>query len=257
MGGRISPRPDLEADRVADGSADEPRSLVRTSSWSRPLEATTVPRRSRRAPSKSVTRPPASSMRTERRGEVPCLRVDLDHRLGGALGEQRVAPEVAEAPFAPDSPSSASEARAPGPLASMSRPRAVQDLGILERSDARHADPPRRRSLPAAPTAHAPPPRQAYQRSRERRRGHDRRPGARRRARRASSVPNSGHAADEVVGAVDRVDVPADRARRRPPCRTPRRRGRGPGTRPGSDRGSAARSPVSACGHERPVGLGR
>src|SRR5438552_1410607 len=39
----------------------------------------------------------------ERRGEVPCPDVDLDHSLGGALGKQRVAPEVAEAALAPRS----------------------------------------------------------------------------------------------------------------------------------------------------------
>ena len=106
----------------------------------------------------------------------------------------------------------------------------VQDLGIGERADPRDTDPARR---PAAghradrPRAATAPRLPALA---ERRRAHD--------AGLELAValdreqrPEQRHAAHEVVGAVDRVDVPADGARRRPPCRIPRRRGRGPGTR--------------------------
>ena len=68
----------------------------------------------------------------------------------------------------------------------------------------------RRGASSSTPRAHAPPPRRAHQRSRS--------AGAEMTAAWSSpsrstarSVPNSGHAADEVVGPVDRVDVPAGR----------------------------------------------
>ena len=69
-------------------------------------------RRRRRAPrSTSVTRPPASSMMTMRRGHVPAVHPGLEHRLGGALGDERVAPEVAEAALAPAGVEEGVEAR--------------------------------------------------------------------------------------------------------------------------------------------------
>ena len=48
----------------------------------------------------------------DRRRGVPGLEPDLDHRLGRALGDQRVAPEVAEAALAPDVVEQGLEARA-------------------------------------------------------------------------------------------------------------------------------------------------
>ena len=89
-------------------------------------------------------------------------------------------------------------------------PGAVQHLGVLEgRRPGRRGSPAAPR-CPAAPTAQAPPPRRAYQRSRSA--GADTTPSwSWPSTSRARSVPNSGHAADEVVGPVDRVDVPADR----------------------------------------------
>ena len=104
--------------------------------------------------------------------------------------------------------------------------------------------------------AHAPPPRRAHQRSCS--------AGAETTAAWSSpscstarSVPNSGHAADEVVGAVDRVDVPAcpGLAGLGPVLLAdePVIRERGAGSASGSSRSIA----VSACGHERPVRLRR
>src|SRR3954469_21574577 len=44
-------------------------------------------------------RRPAAGLLDEqhRRSSVPGRELDLDHRLGGALGEQRISPEIAEA----------------------------------------------------------------------------------------------------------------------------------------------------------------
>ena len=50
-----------------------------------------------------------------RRGGVPRRQLDLDHRLGGALGQQRIAPEVAEAALAPDVAQERPRSPAPGP----------------------------------------------------------------------------------------------------------------------------------------------
>ena len=91
----------------------------------------------------------------------------------------------------------------------MSRPRAVEDLGVARaRADRRHADPPRRVSPPVAgPGAAAPPRPPALV---EGRRGHDR--GLQLAvALDGQQRPEQGHATDVVVGPVDRVDVPAHR----------------------------------------------
>ena len=65
---------------------------------------------------------PAAGLLDQDHGAAASQRrqLDLDHRLGGALGDQRVAPEVAEAALAPGG---AEEAAKPGarPDASMSR----------------------------------------------------------------------------------------------------------------------------------------
>ena len=42
----------------------------------------------RRSPSKSVTRPPASSMMTCGAARSQGFEPDLDHRLGGTLGDR-------------------------------------------------------------------------------------------------------------------------------------------------------------------------
>ena len=180
----------------------------------------------------------------ERRGHVPGRQLDLDHGLGGALGQQRVAPEVTEAAIPPDLAEEAGEARRPGrDLAgrgpSRTRPGHRPASVIPETWIGRGA------SLPAAPTAHAPPPRRAYQRWR--------RAGAETTAELELAVdlegqerPEEGHPADEVVGAVDRIDVPAAARRPRPPSRTPRRRGRGRGRPPGSAPGSCRSTAWSA-----------
>ena len=68
-----------------------------------------------------------------RRGEVPAFGPDLDHRLGGALRHQRVAPEVAEAALAPRRRTSRPSKPGAGPDAHDIGPRAVQDLGVVER----------------------------------------------------------------------------------------------------------------------------
>ena len=106
---------------------------------------------------------------------------------------------------------------------------AVQDLRVGDGLDAARRG-SRRGAARRGRDAQAPPPRHAHQRSS--------RAGASMTAAcsspsrsTASSVPNSGTPADEVVGAVDRVDVPADGRVRRPRCRTPRRPGRGRGRR--------------------------
>ena len=149
-----------------------------------------------------------------RRGQVPGRQLDLDHRLGGALGEQRVAPEVAEAALAPDRRSRPSK---PGarPEASMSRPDPYRIWASSRPAtpDTWIAGAASRRPRSDRPRARRPAGRTSARRA----------PGARDDAdlelavaSTARSVPNSGHAADEVVGAVDRVDVPADRGARRP-----------------------------------------
>ena len=89
----------------------------------------------------------------------------------------------------------------------MSRPRAVEDLGVAHRRDARHLDAPGGLAPVARPRPAGPPRPPALV---ERGRGQDGRlelavalDGEQR--------PEQRDAADEVVGAVDRVDVPADR----------------------------------------------
>ena len=70
-------------------------------SWRVPLVARNVPAVDR-APAVEVGHPAAGLLdEHERRRDVPGLETDLDHRLGGALGHERVAPEVAEAAVAP------------------------------------------------------------------------------------------------------------------------------------------------------------
>ena len=100
-----------------------------------------------------------------RRGEVPAVRPDLDHRLGGALGDQRVAPEVAEAPVAPGRPDQGIEARR---LARSPRCRAATSTGAghpraRRRARRRSAAAPRRPARARRPPTR-PPPRRAYQR---------------------------------------------------------------------------------------------
>src|SRR5262245_51134375 len=97
----------------------------------------------------------------DRRGRVPALEADLDHRLGRALGEQRVAPEIAEAPLAPDIPEQRIEAGGAAGLGDVDA-AAEQDLGVVERAHAADADADRI-GIAAVPgpcpaTAVAPPP---------------------------------------------------------------------------------------------------
>src|SRR6266536_1869641 len=142
----------------------------------------------------------------ERRGEIPRLEIDLDHRLGGALRDERIPPEIAEAAFPPDVSEQRPEAGRPAArLDVVAGP--IQDLGVPRRRDPRHPDPSRSvgpgctdrpgaatpRGIPALP-------------ERRRREGADLQLPVHLEGEERSE---EGHAADVVVRPVDGVDVPA------------------------------------------------
>src|SRR5687768_7393345 len=149
----------------------------------------------------------AAGLLDEQRGRrsVPRLELDLQHRLRRALGNERVAPEVAESAIAPGGLEQRTKAgRTPGSL-EISRAR-VQDLGVREVGDARGADASRLASRTArGPRATAAPGVPALA---QRGRGADRGlqlavalGGDERREDR--------DATDVVMRAIDRVDIPA------------------------------------------------
>ena len=75
----------------------------------------------------------------ERRGQVPGVHADLDHRLGGALSHESVTPEVAEAAVAPGAGEQAAEAGRPGLDVGG---RAVHELRVGEGGHTRDVDAP-------------------------------------------------------------------------------------------------------------------
>ena len=159
-----------------------------------------------------VGHPPAGLFDHDRwRRQVPAVRPDLDHCLGRAFGHQRIAPEVAEATVTPGRSDQGREAGCQPTRLDIERQR-IEDLAS---ATAPTRETPTRRRSPAAgptdPTAHVPPPRRAYQRS----------PIAGALMTPADDLAilldreqraEQRDAAHEVVGAVDRVDVPADAA---------------------------------------------
>ena len=201
--------------------------------------------------------------REERAAVDPAAALEVRHAAAGLLDEDRRAPPRPMARGRPrPSPPPHPRRAARSPRSPRSRARARR-RGAGRRSPAPGPTPrcrgpirtgPGRRRAPSRPTrgcaaassprfrAHAPPPRCAHQRSS--RAGADRHAGLELAvALDREERPEQRHAADVVVGAVDRVDVPADRRVARLRCRTPRRPGRGPGRRRPGARGSAARSP--------------
>src|SRR5438128_8378310 len=74
----------------------------------------------------------------ERRREVPGVELRFEHRFSGALGHQRVAPEVAEPTVAPGGTDDGIETAllADGGEGGA---RGVEDLSVLELRDLRHA----------------------------------------------------------------------------------------------------------------------
>src|SRR5919106_821623 len=76
-----------------------------------------------------------------RRSRVPRLEAHLDHRLGGALGDEGVPPEVAEPAVAPTGAQQVVEPRRQPRLKDVAA-RAVQQLGIRQARDGRDADLP-------------------------------------------------------------------------------------------------------------------
>ena len=191
----------------------------------------------------------------ERRGEVPGRWPDLDHRLRGALGHQRVPPEVAEAALAPDV---AEQRVEPG------RPPAVARCPRPSRTAAARPRPPTRATPRSDVVGRRPgrPPRPPTRRRRATRTSARRAPAPRSTpawsspsASTPSNVPNSGTPRMKLCGPVDRVDVPADRRLAASDRRIPRRRGRGREC-VAAIRSRIIRSiAVSACGHERRSGL--
>ena len=227
------------------GSGALPARTPSTSSWSSPLVANPSPRSKLRRPSKSVIRPPASSTRTIGAARSHGCRSDLDHRLGRPLGDQRVAPEVAEPALAPDRAEQAPEARGD---AATRRCRGRSRRGPGHRSRPRRATRGRAAAPASSPAAatHAPPPRLAYQRS----------PSAgalddaglelavaldARAASRTAGTPRMKLWVPSIGSMYQRVAAGAGLGRR-----TPRRRGRGPGSGRRSGRGSSRSIAVSA-----------
>ena len=186
-----------------------------------------------------VGEPPAGLLHDhEQRREVPEGDDRLGRDVGRALGDEDVLqkspkPRVRQTRWASASNSSCSPYSLP-PL-----DVAVAELRVLERRatfDTRIG----------APSANAPPPRTAHQRVPERGRGHDADAQLAVLLEREQRRPDR-HAADVVLGAVDRVDDPPAAASR-PRCRTPRRGPRRPGR--------AACQPVADQLLGRVVGLG-
>ena len=142
--GRVEARGRLAT--VTAATAVEPRQAAGAARRAaRPFVARIGPR-AIAAPAVEVGHPAAGLLDEERSGRRhPRLEADLDHRLGGALGDQRVAPEVAEPALAPDVAEQRLEAGRPArrrDVAGASRTAAGH------RRDARHA---RRRGSGAAP----------------------------------------------------------------------------------------------------------
>ena len=144
-------------------------------------------------------------------GQVPRVHAHLDHRLRGPFGHERVAPEVAEAAITPGAADERAEA---GRLRLDVGRRAVDQLGVLESRHGRDVDPPRagagRAGRPGDPRAPAAPRVPALP---EGRRG-DHADLHLAVARDADERAEQGHPADEVVGPVDGVQVPAHRGLR-------------------------------------------
>jgi hypothetical protein len=141
----------------------------------------------------------------ERRGDVPDVHPALDHRLGGAFGDERVAPEVAEAAVAPGGGDRRVEAgHEAGP--DVLPPAAVNELGVLDPGYRRGSDRPAGAIAPDRPGAQAAGGMPALA---QRRRAED--PDLELVIHlHREERPEERHAADVVVGPVDGVDVPAD-----------------------------------------------
>ena len=93
-------RPVGREDRPAPGLSRraQPASRARTSSWTRPFDDTTLPPVARRR-SVELGDPAARFLDDDlERRVVPDVQLGLDHRLAGAACDERVPPEVAEAP---------------------------------------------------------------------------------------------------------------------------------------------------------------
>ncbi len=90
----------------------------------------------------------------EGRGQVPGIELRLEHRLAGALGHERITPEVTESAIAPGR---ADDGIEPPLLAGSGecRARGIEDLGVLEARNLRDAQAPLAR--PGATTAHGVP----------------------------------------------------------------------------------------------------
>ena len=199
---RSAARPD---DRGPTPSA---RSRRRISSWSSPLEPTNDSASIRRSPSTSVTRPPASSMTTCGAARSHGVHAGLDHRLGGALGDAARSPRSRRSRGPATRRRSARRSPACRPARDVLAAAAVDQLRVLDRAPPRETRirPPRRPGR----RFHAPPPRHAHQRSRIA--GAEITPTwSSPSCSTAEQRPEQRHAADEVVGAVDGVDVPAGR----------------------------------------------
>ena len=198
----------------------------------------TLPPSARVDADRSVNRPPASSTigcsAAMSHSDTSGSHDDVDR----ALGDQHVRPEVAEGAGAPDASRQRRGTRraAVTPSRSATSRRGTRRPSVADAGDRDAAWPP-----PASDATRRCP-----------RAAHQRRPSAGRRhhadhdlARRPERDQRGPHrdAADEVLRAVDRVDDPAPRRRRRSrrtPRRSPRRRGRAVAS--AADRSSTARS---------------
>src|SRR4051794_18218017 len=145
-----------------------------------------------------------------RRGEIPRVEVRLDHRLGGTLRHQRVAPEVAETTVTPGSADEGTEARRLLAAGDDVAVGGVEELRLRDGCDRRDVDATRpvlteeRRALRprAEPLRRVP----ALAKGR---RGDDANDDLVT-ALRSEQDAEQGDTADEVRRSVDRIDPPAD-----------------------------------------------
>src|SRR5690606_13888909 len=140
-------------------------------------------------------------------GHVPWRQLRLGRDVHRPLGDEHVRPEVAVAPGAPHLPGEPEEGVEPPLLLPLLQVREGQG-GVAEPADRRHLAAGRLGQAPAGPRAPAlgrPPP------AAERGRGHDPDDDPPVLYQRDERRPN-GDTADEVLGAVDRIDDPGTRA---------------------------------------------
>ena len=172
-------------------------------SCSRPLVASACGPACDGWPAKSVSRPPASARISDGAARSQRVGPDLQHHLGGALGDQHVAPELAESAIAPDPRGQPPDGRPEARLFEGADPRG-DELGLLEAVDGGNVDRPLSKVVArdGALATGRPP---ATRHGRRRDGGHDQLPlfldgqqGAEDR-----------NAADQVMGAVDGVHDPA------------------------------------------------